>query len=138
MELTGQIIDYDIITVKVKLDKLHDFKLNQPVTLKFKSKDVNYELRKLNHALIDFMAKEQGLNHYEVYRDMLVLFGWYDQEEINNIMYRTLKSTKNGEIDNKNLSEFHDMCERHACEIGLEIDTFIQRHLEIRRNRGKE
>lgn len=70
---------------------------------------------------------------------MLDAWGYYDDLPLpDGRTVRVYKSTANGEIDNAHLSEFYRFCELWAMDQGFNMVPFIDRHNEIRRQRGKE
>ena len=105
--------------------------------IKYTADDVDNKLRGLTMALMSFLAKEQGVTKLEMYHYLLFDYGWFKETIKNGIVYRELKPTVNGTIDNKHMSDFLNFAERTAIERGYNIIKFIDKHNEIRKMNGK-
>lgn len=139
MTISGRVINYHEGVITLELDDRYEFKPNQPTELKFKARDCNQELRSLLWVFMAYLGKQLGLSSRQTYDMLKYESGLTREVELPDGRVITIPlSASNGAIDNNGLGEFLRFCELWAIEQGFDIEPYIARHRQIRRERGKE
>lgn len=139
MTITGRVVNAHESIVTLELDERYEFKPDQPAEIKFRAKDCNQELRGLLWVLMKYLGQQLGISPRECYDALKYESGLVREVELPGGRIVTIPlSMANGAIDNKNLGDFLRFAELWAIEQGIDIEPYLARHRQIRRERGKE